>query len=246
VLTAHSCVLSWWAAVKGELAPGSWDRYRAEVARSLQSVDLITAPSPDMAVALNRYYGTDSSRCSIIPNGRNPARFHRGAKQPFVLTAGRLWDEAKNVAAVAQVAGSLSWPVYVAGEARSHLPGCRMLGRLQAHGLADWFTRASIYALPARYEPFGLSILEAALSGCALVLGDIASLRGIWGDAAIFVSPDDTEALRGALEMLIGDPRLRCAMSERAYRRAMEFGVTRMSDRYLDAYCSAVSTRVPL
>ncbi len=31
--------------------------------------------------------------------------------------------------------------------------------------------------LPARYEPFGLSVLEAALSGCALVLGDIPSLR---------------------------------------------------------------------
>ena len=34
--------------------------------------------------------------------------------------------------------------------------------------------------LPARYEPFGLSILEAALSGCALVLGDLPSLRELW------------------------------------------------------------------
>ena len=64
-----------------------------------------------------------------------------------------------------------------------------MLGRLSAGELADWYARAAIYALPARYEPFGLSALEAALSGCALVLGDIPSLREIWGDAALFVPP---------------------------------------------------------
>jgi hypothetical protein len=45
--------------------------------------------------------------------------------------------------------------------------------------------------LPARYEPFGLSVLEAALSGCALVPGDIASLRGNWDGVAEFVCPDD-------------------------------------------------------
>ena len=50
---------------------------------------------------------------------------------------------------------------------------------------------ASIFALPARYEPFGLSILEAALSGCALVLGDLPSLRELWTGAAMFVPPDD-------------------------------------------------------
>ena len=54
--------------------------------------------------------------------------------------------------------------------------------------------RAAIYALPARYEPFGLSILEAALSGCALVIGDIPSLREIWADAALFVPSDGHDA----------------------------------------------------
>jgi glycogen synthase len=59
---------------------------------------------------------------------------------------------------------------------------------------ADWYARASIYALPARYEPFGLSALEAALSGCALILGDIPSLREVWLEAAPYVSPDDESA----------------------------------------------------
>ncbi len=74
--------------------------------------------------------------------------------------------------------------------------------------MAGWLGRASIFALPARYEPFGLLPLEAALSGCALVLGDIPSLREVWGDAAWFVPPDDRDALTAAIGSLIASPRL--------------------------------------
>ena len=74
-----------------------------------------------------------------------------------------------------------------------------LLGRLDERRWPSGWPRAAIYALPARYEPFGLSALEAALSGCALVLGDIPSLREVWGDAAVFVPPDDAGGLRDAL-----------------------------------------------
>ncbi|MEB3829625.1 glycosyltransferase [Phormidium sp. CCY1219] len=63
--------------------------------------------------------------------------------------------------------------------------------------LSHWYARAAIYAFPARYEPFGLSVLEAALSGCALVLGDIPRLREMWGDAAVFANPDVARRWRG-------------------------------------------------
>src|SRR5689334_16579742 len=59
VLTAHSCVLSWYNAVKGTPAPDSWDRYRHEVKRALQSADLIVAPSQSMLRSIPRNYGTD-------------------------------------------------------------------------------------------------------------------------------------------------------------------------------------------
>ena len=67
--------------------------------------------------------------------------------------------------------------------------------------------RRSMPAGPLR--AFGFSVLEAALSGCALVLGDIPSLREIWGDAALFVPPDDTERSAKTLSnSLIAVPRL--------------------------------------
>ena len=75
--------------------------------------------------------------------------------------------------------------------------------------MAAHLAASAIYALPARYEPFGLSALEAGLCGCALVLGDIPSLREVWGDAAVFVDPHDAQALAKALNCLIDHPEQR-------------------------------------
>src|SRR4051812_24669762 len=102
--------------------------------------------------------------------------------------------------------------------------------------MARWFGAASIYCLPARYEPFGLSALEAALSGCALVLGDIPSLREIWGDAVLFVPPDDLGALHNALESLIREDALRQAMGAAARARGHHYTPLRMATEYLSVY----------
>jgi glycosyltransferase involved in cell wall biosynthesis len=110
------------------------------------------------------------------------------------------------------------------------------LGSLPPRALADWYARAAIYALPARYEPFGLTALEAGLSGCALVLGDIASLREVWGDAALYVAPDDLDGLRGVLNELIADSSLRQEFGARAVKRAGEFSMERFVRGYRALY----------
>jgi glycogen(starch) synthase len=202
---------------------------------------VVVAPSGAMANAVADHYRVGG--CRVIPNGRCPSRFRRAVKEPFVLTAGRVWDEAKNAGAVAAVADRIGWPVYVAGEARRELAGCTMLGWLRGDELANWYSRAAIYALPARYEPFGLSALEAAHSGCALVLGDIPSLREIWGDAASFVPPEDSLALEHTLRELIANPARRQAMADAAYEHAMQYTPRRMGDRYMEAYASVADRR---
>jgi glycosyltransferase involved in cell wall biosynthesis len=97
---------------------------------------------------------------------------------------------------------------------------------------------APIYALPARYEPFGLSVLEAALSGCALVLGDIASLREIWGPSALYVPPDDHPCLRATLRRLIEDPAAQIRLGAAARTRGLQFTTPRMTKAYLAAYAT--------
>jgi glycosyltransferase involved in cell wall biosynthesis len=162
-----------------------------------------------------------------------------------VLAAGRLWDEAKGLTTLAAAALDCAWPVMVAGPTKMpgseevvHVHGVELLGPLSSRSLANYMARAAIYALPARYEPFGLSVLEAALSGCALVLGDIPSLREVWGDTAVYVDPADARALADAINTVAHDPATFAAASR---ARALTLTPTRMGSLYNALYQALTS-----
>ena len=241
LVAAHSCVLSWFRAVKRAAPSSDWLRYEQRVKRGLAAARMIVAPSRAMALSVIHHYSPDTPVIAVH-SGRHAEGFSPGAKEPFVLTAGRVWDEAKNVRQLAAVAPRLLWPIYVAGDGSHGLPGLKPLGRLSSATLAQWFGRASIYALPARYEPFGLSAVEAALSGCALVLGDIASLRELWDGAATFVDPDDADALAAALGRLMEQRSHRLRMAKLARERAARYTVDAMADAYFAVYRRLSST----
>jgi glycogen(starch) synthase len=241
VVVAHSCICSWWRAVHGETLPPRFDEYRARVSRGLLAASAVVAPSAAMRHDLEIEYGPLPA-AMVIANGSAFAPATGVTREPIVLAAGRLWDDAKNVAALCAAATQLSWPVFLAGDdcspdGRSVMPaGVRCLGRVRPADMREWYARASIYALPARYEPFGLSVLEAARSGCALVLGDIRSLRENWDGAAVFVPPDNRRALASAIQSLIADDRRRLQLAAAATARAARFTSDRMVAAYLDLY----------
>jgi glycogen synthase len=234
--------LSWWQAIHGVEAPPQWDAYREAVSVGLQAADLVVAPSQSMLHAVQDYYGP-LLNAWVIPNGRR-LMIQPCEKETFILSAGRLWDPAKNVQVLAQVAADLPWRIYVAGETRcpngqeTIMDQVRPLGRLTFKSLGHWMARASIYAAPARYEPFGLSTLEAGLAGCALVLGDIPSYREIWEDSAFYVPPEDPHEWRRSLQQLTNDTAQLAEFSSRARRRAAFYTPERMADAYLSAYQS--------
>ncbi len=247
VSVGHSCLQSWAEALPGAIDEGMLARFQREAARGLEAARLVIAPSHAMMRALQHHYGP-LKRTLVIHNGRSDDLFQPGRKEPFVMTSGRLWDRARNVNAVARVAPRLRWPTAMVGEMGS-LPGgrglsgsgLRVLGLLDEDVQAGWLARASIFALPARYEPFGLLPLEAALSGCALVLGDIESLREIRGDAATFVNPDDHDALAFALHALMDSSQHLERYAAAARGRARRYSVQRMAAGYLEAYRRALS-----
>ena len=250
LVVAHSCVCSWWSAVQGTEPPARFDRYRGEVARGLTSARVVIAPTRAMLAALRREYGP-TAEAHVIPNGLpGLSGADDGPKEPFVLTAGRLWDEGKNIRSLCDVAANVPWPIYVAGSGTDPDGRCvqswsvHHLGQLDPVDLSCWFRRAAIYALPARYEPFGLSVLEAAAAGCALVLGDIPSLRENWSGAAAFVPPDNRRALAGALRRLIEDEAERTRLGAAARSRAARFDLHRMAESYLAAYRRAIGRAV--
>jgi len=258
VLVAHSDVLSWWRAVHGTEAPPSWNRYREEMSAGLAAADAIVAPTAALLQELEQDHPLNPERTQVIHNGSptppeartTPSELHQispllGRKSDAVrasggsvLGSGRFWDAAKNLAALDAAAEGLSWPVVVAGDlgdgaAPRH---ARATGVLDSAALAGLRRDAPIYAAPAVYEPFGLGILEAALDGCALVLGDIPSLRELWEDAAIFVDPRDSEALHEVLAWLIDAPQMRDDLAERARERAAAYSIERTVAAYRRLY----------
>jgi glycosyltransferase involved in cell wall biosynthesis len=241
LVVAHSCVASWWRAVHGDPAPASWNGYRERVRRGLAGAAQVAAPTRAMLAALRLEYGWQGEG-RVLPNGCVPGEFAPAAKQPRVLAAGRFWDAAKNLQALEQAAKGLPWPVCVAGSAAHpdggvvQPQGVRFLGELPRAALARELAEAAIYALPARYEPFGLSVLEAALSGCALVLGDIASLCEVWGAAARYVPPDDPAALHAVLQELIASPAERARLAAAAQARAQRYTASAMCEAYLASH----------
>jgi len=237
VVVAHSCVLSWWRAVFGEEAPPKYDAYRQRVLRGLHAAQAVVAPSASLLCALHAAYGP-FEHGRVIPNGVSLAHYFPRPKRQFFLAAGRVWDEAKNLRLLADAAPSLPWPVAVAGEGIFSAPEgtVQHLGRLPSRRLLQLMSEAPVFLHPARYEPFGLAPLEAALSGAALVLGAIDSLQEIWQDTALYVSPDDVRELVRAATRLADDPVLRHGLAKRAQRRARAFSTGRMADRYTSLY----------
>ena len=239
VCVVHSCVQSWFEAVRGHPAPPEWRQYRRRVRRSLQAADHVVAPSEWMLQRAQHFYGPLHRR-SVIANGSGAPLAEPKAPRRGILAAGRVWDDAKNVAPLIDLAPRLSAPLRIVGPRSA--PGAGVtetangLGGLPQEALWAEMRRAAVFAAPALYEPFGLGVLEAARSGCALVLGDIPTLREIWQGAAVFVDPHRPEDWEWAIEHLLHHPHERLRLARAAQHRATRFTLEHMARCYLALY----------
>ena len=252
IVTAHSCVYSWWRAVHGSSPGQDWAEYKRRVVAGLAASKLVTAPSTYMATALQQEYGVPGKKIHVIHNFSRAVRSARNAKQPFLLAAGRTWDTAKNFALIKQIAPKLDYVIRIAGPGprpegwAATRKSARFLGSLSQSQLLEQMEQASIFLHPALYEPFGLAILEAAWRRCCLVLSDIPSLRELWANAAVFIDPHNPEQWAIELNKLMADRGTREAFSQRAYSRAKKYRVDGAVDKYWSLYRSLVSSNRPV
>ena len=94
-------------------------------------------------------------------------------------------------------------------------------GSVDDEALGAAFASADLFVLPSRYEGYGIVYAEALAHGLPIVACDVGPVPDLVGrEAAILVESDDKEALAAALDLLLGDPKLRARMSAAASRRA--------------------------
>jgi glycosyltransferase involved in cell wall biosynthesis len=237
VIACHSCVATWWNTVHDEPLPEDFIGRAKLVQQGYVAADVLVAPTAAFARLTARTYGLKTAP-GVIHNGRRllvdrPCR--PTFSSSFAFTAGRLWDEGKNLAAIDRAAGRLAMPVLAAGPvagpngAEISLQHVRALGRLRDDEIARWLKPAPVFVSAALYEPFGLAVLEAAQACCALVLSDIPTFRELWDGAALFVQPEDDAAIAAAIEQLVADKALRAELGVAAQERSRRYSVEAMA-----------------
>jgi len=249
VAVCHSCVATWWDAVRGGPLPEEFV-WRTELVRQgYGRASKLLAPTAAFASATARVYGL-AREPTVVRNGRRAILERNSTRRGlFAFTAGRLWDDGKNFASVDRAASRLSLPVLAAGPlngpngARIEARSANALGSLSDDEVASYLSAQPIFVSAAKYEPFGLAVLEAAQAGCALVLSDIPTLRELWEGVALFVKPDDDEAIARSVDRLAADDAARRAMGEAARDRASIYSLESMSMGLLSAYGSLLPSK---
>jgi glycosyltransferase involved in cell wall biosynthesis len=98
--------------------------------------------------------------------------------------------------------------------------------------VAAWLERADLLVHPARWEGFGLVLLEAMLASRPVVASGVSAIPEIVvdGETGLLVPPDDAGALAAAVDRLLAEPELgrRLGAAGRARARS-EFSVARMA-----------------
>jgi len=260
VVMAHGDLITWNQAVhdRPPLGGRSLSWYHRTVLNGLISADAVVAPSAWMLDRISACYGRPR-RGEVIYPGRNPIFFNPYvSKDDCVLAVGRLVDASKQVFLLTQQPHPL--PVCIVG-AEQTVPMPRVPIRADVKvdleetcvavrgpqtdaQLRALFSKAAIYAATARYEPLGMSALEAAFSRCAIIANDIPSYREIWQDAALYFRRNDAASLAENIRLLNEDRATRRAYAEMAYARAREhFTTKRMIDHCLELYRGLIASK---
>lgn len=246
LVVSHSDLCSWNAAMGRDASQEVDAAYMLRVINGLSNASLVVAPSTSVVESLSTWFGY-AEAVRVIPNGVRPAPDGLSpARTIDAMMAGRLWDPAKNLICFRQaVAG---WPngtfaavgplappggAPVTAEA-DHI---QYPGQLPNDELREMLARTHVLVSPARYEPFGLTVLEAALAGCCLVLSDVPSYRSLWENTALYFNPTDPTMLNTVLHVALDDPDRRHGLAMRARRRAeSRYTAERMARAYLATY----------
>jgi glycosyltransferase involved in cell wall biosynthesis len=123
-----------------------------------------------------------------------------------------------------------------------------LLSNLSRDELAEEYRKASVLCFVSTYEGFGLPIIEAQASGCAVVTSNIGSMPEASGHAAVLVDPYSVQEIRDAVLNLLSDPVLRSELVARGRRNAESHAPGLVAKRFLDTYdfVSPVRNTMPM
>lgn len=247
VAVTHSCLATWWQAVDGGLVPSDFAWRATVMGDGLRAASTVIAPSAALARATQLSYGLPAQP-QVVHNGRALPFAAPATMQDVAFTAGRLWDRGKDMATLDRAAARMTVPLIAAGPIcgpngeTARFNHVNAIGVLDDAALSARLAARPVFVSTARYEPFGLAVLEAAAAGCALVLADLPTFRELWKGAAQFVRPGDDQGFAEAIENFIGDLPRRLALGSAAQQRAARYTPAAMAAGMTAVYDAVLGT----
>lgn len=113
------------------------------------------------------------------------------------------------------------------------------LGRMAEHDKLARLRGATVFCAPSlRGESFGVVLIEAMAAGTPVVASALDGYRNVATDGvdAVLVPPGDVTALGTALADLLADGRRRDELRAAGERRAEQFAMSALVERYLEIY----------
>jgi glycosyltransferase involved in cell wall biosynthesis len=169
------------------------------------------------------YVGTIEPRKNLAGLVRAYAAYRRTSVEPLplILGGGRGWKDRHVFELVDRL------------DLRDHV---RFPGYIPTGDLASWYSAATAFFYPSRYEGFGLPVAEAMACGTPVVTSTESSLPEVVGEAGLLVHPDDEPALTRAMTGLASDSELRRTLSLAGQKRAARFRWQRMASETAGVY----------
>jgi len=118
----------------------------------------------------------------------------------------------------------------------------RVSGDASEESVAAAYRGATIVAYVSTSEGFGLPILEGFAAGVPVLTGNVSSMPEVGGDAALYVSPEDSGAIAAGLKRLWLDGRLRQRLVASGTRRLRDFSWDATARATLAAYRDALQS----
>lgn len=105
-----------------------------------------------------------------------------------------------------------------------NIRNCDVIGRVSLEAVKPYYENASIFCLPTKLEPFGISFLEAFAHGLPAVATEIGGIPGIVlnDKTGYLVKPGDVEHLSKVLIDLLGNPEKCQTLGENGRRLVLE------------------------
>ena len=238
---------------------GWYETFRPGLRPMMRRLAVSTAVSEDARRQVTQTFGGD---CEILPNGVDVPSLASGratpSSAPAILFVGR-HERRKGLAVLLDAFTELDRDadLWVIGDGPHQdalrgrgVPRVEWLGRVGEEEKQARLRGATLACFPALDgESFGVVLLEAMAAGTALVASDIDGYRTVSraDREAVLVPPGDAEALRGALRSLLDDPARRAALVTDGRKRADEFSMTHLAERFLPLYERAMAApRAPV